>query len=471
MKVLSDKNPLDIFCEASEILNTAVSHTLGPEGTNTGVVAAGGHYEIINDGKSIIENLTSLDPEIAPALETLKQSSFETNRKAGDGTTSTIVMMDSLLHGARDYLKLHDGNHAEEGMERTIDTIPYVSPVELRHTLEKAKDAYIEELENIKQDISEDDYENIAKVALGGDKYASMIADVFKFLDKGQMPVLLKSDIDGVEVEKIDGLCIDKSDIRGTLFIDTKELNHARVACIYQDVNRYQEITQFLRLTTKTDSPLLLFYNKLSTDILENIFFNYTNGALNVIPICLAGYGKGTYSVMLDIAEYVGTKVIDGSELKINEVDKISFGAVSYATVNKERIIVKNLENFQKNYLHLKNKSVIIRTGGTNKIEREEVFRRIEDAVHSLGNAVENGITQGAGLSYKLLALRVATKYQELKVPEFVIDSMSKINDILKITDINVYDSVTVVKEVIKNAFTIVSQVITTRCLIHENIR
>lgn len=35
-------------------------------------------------GKTIIEKLTSLEPDIAPAMETLKQAAFETNRKAGD---------------------------------------------------------------------------------------------------------------------------------------------------------------------------------------------------------------------------------------------------------------------------------------------------------------------------------------------------------------------------------------------------
>lgn len=48
---------------------------------------------------------------------------------------------------------------------------------------------------------------------------------------------------------------------------------------------------------------------------------------------------------------------------------------------------------------------------------------------------------------------------------------MNRINDILQIKDGNVFDSVTVVKEVIKNTFTIVSQVITTNKVIHENIR
>ena len=471
MKILSDKNPLDVFCEASDILNKAVSHTLGPKGTNTAKVTSGGYYEIINDGKSIIEELTSLDPEIAPALETLKQASFETNRKAGDGTTSTVIMMNSLLHGARDYLNLHDGNHRVEGMEQTIETIERVRPVELRYNLEKIEEALLSELDDIKIDIKESDYENIAKVALGGDKYAAEIADVYKFLDKGQRPALLRADIDGIEIEKIDGLCVDKAEIRGTLFMETQEIHNARVICLYQECNRYQEITQFLRLTTQADTPVLLFYNKLSTDILENIFFNYSNGALRVIPISLTGYGRGTYTVMKDIAEYVGTQIIDGSDLKINEISKIFFGSVDYATVNKEKIIIKNSKNFSKNYLHLKNNSVIIRTGGTNKIEREEVYRRIEDAVHSLGNAVENGITRGAGFSYMILIDRVATNYKNLEIPEFVIDSMNIINDSLKIANDKVFDSVTVVKEVIKNAFSIVSQVITTKYLIHENIR
>lgn len=84
MKILSSKKPIDLFCEASNTLNEAVIHTLGPKGTNTAIQNERGMYEIINDGKAIIEKLTSLEPDISPAMETLKQAAFETNRKAGD---------------------------------------------------------------------------------------------------------------------------------------------------------------------------------------------------------------------------------------------------------------------------------------------------------------------------------------------------------------------------------------------------
>ena len=150
MKILSNKKPIDVFAEAGQILEDSVVHTLGPKGTNTAVLN-NGRYEIINDGKSIIEDLTSTDEVLYPALETLKQSSFETNRKAGDGTTSTVVMTNTLLQECKKYL--------EEN--------PDVSPVELRERLDTARDLMIESLEDLTIEITEDDYEKIATVALG----------------------------------------------------------------------------------------------------------------------------------------------------------------------------------------------------------------------------------------------------------------------------------------------------------------
>lgn len=375
MKILSDVNPLEIFCKAGSILEESVVHTLGPNGTNTAIIN-NGHYDIINDGKSIIENLTSTDEILYPAIETLKQSSFETNRKAGDGTTSTIVMTNTLLQACKKYLDNH----------------PDVSRVQLRKQLEESRDLMLDALNDLTIQINEDDYTKIATVALGSDKYSEMIADIFKFLDKGQRPTLLKSNDDSIVVEKIDGINLDKCKIPGNLFPEGKEFSQARILCLYSSVNRFNEITQLLKKCMQSDSPVILFYNQMSVDVLENILFNYSNGALNVIPVCLGGYGKGTYTIMKDIAEYVEGVVIDDSEIKINEISKISLSPERHAILNKENITIKNSEKVSKNYLHLKNKSVIIRLGGTNIVEREEVFKRVEDAINSLGNAIEYGI-------------------------------------------------------------------------------
>ena len=146
MKILSNREPIDVFLDASSILNKAVEHTLGPEGSNTAVHTQN-FYSIINYGKSIIEPLSSLDAEIAPALETLKQASFETNRKAGDGTTSTIVLMNQLLKGVKDELSV-------------------ATPVDIANKLLQVEEKLQELIRDNKITIDNKLYENIAKVSL-----------------------------------------------------------------------------------------------------------------------------------------------------------------------------------------------------------------------------------------------------------------------------------------------------------------
>ena len=456
MKIIDkEKTPLDIFCEASEILNDAVEHTLGPNGTNTAVVNKQGRYDIINDGKSIIEDITSLDPAIAPALETLKQASFETNRKAGDGTTSTTVLMNALLQGSREWLNSND-----------------VTKVSLRNQLEEIKGKLLERLEEIKEDIPEEKYTEVARVALGSNKYAETIADIYKFLGKDKRPTLIKSDIENIEVEKVDGVSLNKINIVSSLFMETKEFHDIDIICLFEQVDRFQEITQLLRKVQQTGRDTILFYNQLSTDILENLLFNYSNGAIKLIPISLGGYGPKTFAVMQELADYCGSNIIDNTNCKVSEISKIIFGHVNYGILSLDRITLKNDENFGKKYLHLDDRSVIMRVGGTNIVEREEVYRRIEDAVNSLGNALEYGIVPGAGITYKNLIKDIREKYSNIQIPEFINDAMNKINDILKIDSYNsIFDSAMVTREVINNAFSIVSQVITTNIVVHENIR
>ena len=80
-----DGNVYDLFLEASDILSRAVTHTLGPKGTNSAIPTQNEYLSIINDGKSIVERLSSDDKALRFAMNTLKESSFATNQRASDG--------------------------------------------------------------------------------------------------------------------------------------------------------------------------------------------------------------------------------------------------------------------------------------------------------------------------------------------------------------------------------------------------
>lgn len=457
MKVLSERDPLEVFSEASNILNTAVEHTLGPNGTNTAVHFQN-FYNIINDGKSIVEQLTSTDPEIAPAIETLKQSSFETNRKAGDGTTSTIIIMNQLIQGAKEYLEKN----------RDKDRVSVAKKI-----LEVEKELQ-DLIQNKKSEIDMELYGKVAEVSLGSSKYSEMISEAFTFLDGNGIPALVKSDLPGVEIEYIEGVNLTKTKVESSMFIDllpSKELKDVQVITLFQVIDRFEEILQLVKkLSIDRDKYTVLLYNEMSSSVLENLLFNLSQDRSKIIPISMKNYGKDMNNMLDEISTYVNTEIIDGGSLKTTDISKITIGHADKAILSQESTVLINEEAPSIDYKFIAKKACIIRVGGATKIDMEDTYRRIEDAVYSLAGAIEHGAFFGGyGNAYADLI----NPFDDVGTPEFIVLAMRYINRILFDAAYNqdAVDSALVVSQVIKNSFVTAAQAITTNAIVYDNIR
>ena len=481
MQILSEKNPLEVYLNAANIAYKSVAHTLGPGGTNTAVVNKRNAHDIINDGYSILSKLTSLDIEESEALETIKLASFETNRKAGDGTTSTTILVYELLKGAINYLKNTKG----------------MTKVKLRNILEEYKDDAIDMLhQSLSREITDEDYEAISKVSLGSSKYASLISDAYRFLPEGLRPSVVRADISEVIAEKKDGIVLDKADVivaPDVLEKGAKELNDVDVYCIYDKLDRWQQIQPIVEQIIRWKRQVILFYNELSMDILQNLQLQIVRGYADIIPIRLGSLGVQTRNTMSQISKYTGATLIDGIEVKLpKNMKDINIGKLDYVLLSLDTVIINNRDFDRLDEITLPTRSVIIRVGGANIAEVEENYRRIEDAVNSLGNAIESGISIGAGLTYQRLALS-----SDSDTPQFILDSLESIyrRVIYNITgeedipedrdglvpsesgsfaladELKVFDATKVIEQVIINSFSLVSQIITTEVIIAESVR
>lgn len=470
MKILGNEDPREIFVAASDILRDAVSHTLGPKGSNTAVCTnSSGVYQIINDGKSIVQDLTSEDPALAPALEVLKQSCFETNRNAGDGTTSTILMTNALLHYT--YKVMEEKN---------------INPVTMRSILEEMKNKLISSVDTFKKEINEDNYEDVAKVALGSDEYAKLVSDAYKFVGPEGTVAFMKEDRKDVILECEDGVTLDKSEFKIIPMKEPRELYDCPVVFIYEKIDRFAEIINLLNKSVEfKGKKTLLFYNEMSWDASSNIYANVGDNRIDVVPIRLGSYGLATRDVMEQLADYCGCKMIDGITVKLSTIENLNevFGKVRKSLVSESKVVLCTDNKIKENVnyvLQLKNKSCIIKIGGNNKVEQEEIYRRIEDAVSSLGTAIKDGIVIGGGLAYKeaFESIRNDDAYNFIdNLKNVIYDTIiynitgqDEPTEIYNIDD-NIFDSAAVIKEVIRNSFSLVAQVITTKRLIHEMIR
>lgn len=457
MKILSESDPLEIFSKASNILNTAVEHTLGPKGTNTAVHFQN-FYNIINDGKSIVEQLTSTDPEIAPAVETLKQSSFETNRKAGDGTTSTIILMNQLIQGAKKYL----------------DENKDMSKVEISNIILQTEKKLQELIQINKMEIDNKLYKDIAEVSLGSSEYSQMISDAFNFLEGNGIPALVKSDLPGVEVEYIEGVNLTKTSVASSMFIDllpSKELKDVRVISMFQVIDRFEEMYQLVRKLSQLDKYVILLYNEMSASVLENLLFNLSQDRSKIIPVCLKNYGKDMANMFDEISKYVEASIIDGGALKATDISNIEIGYADKAILTQESLTLIRNTAPDVEFTLISKKACIIRVGGATKIDLEDTYRRIEDAIYSLSGAIKNGALKGGyGYPYKMLSEKLASD----RIPVYFIpEALSYINDKIFEGKYNerAVDSALVISQVIKNAFTTAAQAITTNAIIYDTIR
>ena len=97
-KVIKDKELKKYMTEAINLICDAVASTLGPSGNNVLINTSDAVPFITNDGVTIANAISSDDEVINTILEIIKESSFKTNERVGDGTTTTLVLLQSIYN-------------------------------------------------------------------------------------------------------------------------------------------------------------------------------------------------------------------------------------------------------------------------------------------------------------------------------------------------------------------------------------
>lgn len=471
MKLISDKNPIDVFKEASSILNKAVAHTLGPAGLNSAIVygkdiQANPKFDIINDGKTIIDNLTSTDAEVACALQTIRESVLSTNISAGDGTTSTIILTNALLN------ELSNISKTEFEKCRQLKIIK-------KELLNKLSDVTVQ----IGDKIS---LENVIETSLGSKEYTSLFKSAFDLVGTNGKVLLEKSYDTKPCIEAIDGISFNQVGLIHEIILDAsgninKKLKDCNMIVFDEDIKQFNEISRYMLEAKKSAKPTLFIYNKMGGDVFRTMASNLLKEDYNFYPITLNGYDTEYHKYL-------------------NLFKKIAEIGIDAVTFNKDALVLNPKDSniiadyLVKNDFNLSIKTVIIKAGAGNSIALEEQYRRFEDAIYSCTNALKYGVCQGGGLTYiKLSDLAEANIKQLTDQP--IIDAVKaalnsiylqllkncdiNITDTLKLPKLNeitskyelddsykAYDSYKVIEQVIENSFDIVISIFSTNILI-----
>jgi chaperonin GroEL len=431
-KVFYDDDARKRVLGGAEILYNAVKTTMGPKGRNVVISKSFGAPTVTHDGVTVAKgvDLADVDDETLGykvGAELIKQAASKMNDLAGDGTTTVTVLTYHILNEAN---KLIAAGH---------------NPMLLRKGLESAAQDVIKKLGTFSEDIQgkKTRVAEVATISAGDPEIGSLIADVIDKVGKDGVVTVEEGQGLQLESEVVEGFTFDRGFVSPYMVTDTARMEavYDKVAVVITD-KKISSIQEFLPLLEKLaqsgKKDLVLIAEEVEGEALGTLILNRLKGVFNTVAIKAPAFGDRRKDILNDIAILTGAEVVTedrGMSFENVEIDVV--GSARRVIVNKDETTiiegggnptevaarVKQInaqidqatseydkENLEKRRAALSGKVAVIKVGGATETEIEEKKFRVDDAVHAVKAALEEGIVPGGGVTLINLTSTVTTK-------------------------------------------------------------
>lgn len=428
----------DAIIKGVDTVADLVKMTVGPKGRNVIIRELMNPPVITNDGVTIAKSIELKDKVEDTGAQLMIQVANKTNEVAGDGTTTTTILAQEMIHK---YFENYEQNKQ-------------YNVVQVQKDMLKAANEISDYLLSQSTKVSNtDSIEKVATISSGNSDIAHIIAEAFEKAGTYGSVIVedSKTGIDGYKV--IDGMRLTNGSVSQFLFNDRVNQKTDMVDVnVLVTTDKLDSVTDLIKIydyIIKNGKKLLIICDDIETEPLNMTLMNKTRGALsNVAIIGLPGFGELRENLLADICLATGATLIgrdQGSTLKdfdgscLGELEQVTVTmddtilkfknvnstGIDLLSVRKDRVaeLEKTMENIQKDedkeqykrrISNLLSGIVTIEIGGNTEVEVKDKKLRVEDALNSVQSALEEGIVPGGGYSF-LMACMEATKESKVQ--------------------------------------------------------
>jgi len=402
-----------------------VKVTLGPRGRNVAIEKSYGGPTITNDGVSIAKEISLKDKFENMGAELVKEVASKTNDIAGDGTTTSVVLLQALV---------------EEGMKHTEAGL---SAMGVRAGIERAASDAVGALKGLSKKIqSDEEVRQVAAISSESAEIGDIIADTIKEVGKDGVVTVEESQSLGIEKEVVEGLEFDRGYVSAYMITDA-----SRMEAVYKDapilitdkkISSVQEVLPILQKVAESGKKdLVIIADDVDGEALTTFVLNKLRGTFNVLAAKAPGYGDRKLEMLEDIATVTGGQVItEKTGMKFENATLEMLGRAGKVIATKDRTTIvggkggkKDIndrvaqlrkqiadttskfdkEKLQERLAKLAGGVAVIRVGAATETEMKYLKLKIEDAVNATKAAIEEGIVAGGGTAL----VKAAQKAQE----------------------------------------------------------
>ncbi len=405
-----------------------VKVTIGPRGRNVVLDKSYGAPSITNDGVSIAKEITLSDKFENMGAEIIKEVANKTNDIAGDGTTTSVILAQSIISEG---LK-----HADMG----------VNSMSLRTGIEEASKKAVTVLGQIAKPIkNKEEIKQVATIAAESEEIGDIIAETINKVGKDGVVTVEESQTFGIDSEVVEGLEFDKGYVSPYMITNPErmeaEYKDAPILLTDKKISSIKDILPLLEsLSQSGKKELVIVADDVDGEALTTLLVNKLRGGFSVLAVKAPGYGDRKKEMLEDIAVTVGAKVIsEDLGLKLENTTTEMLGRVVKVVSKKENTIIiggkggkvaidnrikalkKQKETLDSKYdkekvderiAKLSGGVAVIRVGAATETEMKYLKLKIEDAVSATKAAIAEGIVAGGGSAF----IRVIKKMKNSKL-------------------------------------------------------
>ncbi len=370
--------------------------------------------------------------------EIVKEVAEKTNDTAGDGTTTSVILMQAIVTEGLKHLSMG------------------VNALGVRLGIEKAAEDTVSALKRIAKPIqNKEEIMQVATISAESPEIGKIIADTIEKVGKDGVVTVEESQTFGVESEVVEGMEFDKGFVSHYMVT-----NAERMEAVYSDpailltdkkISSIKEILPLVEKLAETGKKdLVIIADEVEGEALTTFVLNKLRGTFNVLAVKAPGYGDRKKELLSDMAVTIGAQVISeevGIKMEKAEVSMLGRARKVIATKDKTVIVggkgkkadiearisqlkkqradltsKYDIEKIDERIAKLSGGVAIIRVGAATETEMKYLKLKIEDAVNATKAAIAEGIVPGGGVALIKVIKELRKKADnEIKGTEFAL--------------------------------------------------
>jgi len=439
-KITFSNDARNTLAEGVNKLANAVTSTLGPSGRNVIIEQDMGNPVSTKDGVTVAKAIDLKNKVENIGAQIVKQASIKTAEQAGDGTTTSTLLAQSILtEGIEQMQKGSNAVEVKRGIDEAVKHITGYLSTESKEITDE---------EQLKQ---------IATISANNDpEVGELISTAMDKVGTDGVVTIEESKTGETYLETVEGMQFNRG-YKSPYFVTDNNsmqavLSDPLILITDKKLNTVKELLPLLEGVSQQNKPLLIIADEISGEALSTMVVNKMRGILQCVAVGAPEFGDRRKAMLEDIAILTGGTVVSQEKgMRLDKFDTKWLGRANKVTVGKELTtivdakgdqdtIVERVEQiksqiddttspYEKEKLQERlSKFVggvaIVHVGGHTEVEMKEKKDRVDDALHATRAAIEEGILPGGGIALLNAALWLADTIQNPNEDEVIGDKL-----------------------------------------------